>query len=207
MQFPYWDYFLVLCEDVKRTARFVEPVQENFKTFSIEFARLYLAIGSEIDVVAKLLCKKIDPMAKLSGPKININTYRQIILGKFPDLPKVETVFPRSSLTLIPWQEWANGSNPNWWERYNKVKHERNEHFPEANLENTLTALSGLLVFLGYYHSEDLRDSNVGLTDDSIIRFDRKYLATNKMLAQSGFRLPGIPRAAWLEQKLKEKGR
>ena len=58
MKHSHWHYSVALSEDVERTARFVEPAADNFKTYSIEFARLYLATGSEIDVVAKLLCEK-----------------------------------------------------------------------------------------------------------------------------------------------------
>jgi hypothetical protein len=53
----HWNYFLLLEEDVVRIARFVEPHQANFGSYSIELAKALLAIGAETDVVCKLLVK------------------------------------------------------------------------------------------------------------------------------------------------------
>src|SRR5258706_6908262 len=152
MKHPHWHYFVTLCEDMEHTVRFVEPAPDNFGTYSTEYARLYLAIGSEIDVVAKLLCTSVNPSASLNG----INSYRKIILIKYPTLPEVEVTVPRSEISLMPWKEWLGDTNPNWWSLYNGVKHERNKHFKDANLENALSALAGLLVLLGYLYSDDL---------------------------------------------------
>ena len=98
MQQPHWRYFVALSEDFHNTTRFVEPAPENFQTYSIEFARLYLAIGSEIDVVAKLLCQKIDNTANTH----NIDGYRSVILAKYPELPDVEIVAPSHLISLTP---------------------------------------------------------------------------------------------------------
>lgn len=188
----YWHYFVALCNDVERTARFVEPTEDNFKTYSIEFARLILAIGSEIDVVAKLLCKAIDPNSKAS----RINHYLEVILTKYPDLPKVEIVIPRSDLSLTPWKEWQKGENPNWWKQYNGVKHERNENFSEANMVNMLNSLGGLLVLLGYYYADDLMDCRMA-PPLNFIRFCGKYYSGSSMGERgynTGYRLPGMPK-------------
>ena len=49
----HWNYFLALESDLGKLARFVEPTEANFRTFSLEIVRLFLAACSEIDVVAK----------------------------------------------------------------------------------------------------------------------------------------------------------
>ena len=149
----------------------MEPARENFSTYSIEFARLYLAIGSEIDVVSKLLCHKANPRIKPKG----INNYRPVIVAKYPDFPEVEVIVSRSELSLTPWKEWRNGTNPPWWWHYNEVKHERDKHFKEATLENTLNALGGLLVAVGYLYAEDLRDCYLP-TSRNLIGFGTKYI-------------------------------
>jgi len=194
MKQPHWHYFVALSEEVQRTARYVEPTQENFKTYSVEFARLYLAICSEIDVVSKLLCHKANPAAKLNG----INSYRPIIVAKFQDFPSVEVRIPQSELLIIPWGDWRNGKNPTWWGQHNKVKHERDKFFYEANLENTLNALAGLLVSVGYLYAEDLRDHHLPLAQN-FIGFSTKYYSGSTFAGPNGpitaFRLPGIPRS------------
>lgn len=51
---PNWQYLITLDSGLKELSRYVDIRSENFNTFSIEFVRLLLAAGSEIDVVAKL---------------------------------------------------------------------------------------------------------------------------------------------------------
>ena len=62
--YRYWQHFLALEADFAATSRYVEFAQQNFATFSIEYAKLLLAIGSEVDVLCKIICEKIDSAAK-----------------------------------------------------------------------------------------------------------------------------------------------
>lgn len=56
----YWQYFLAIEQSLRETARFVDFSKDNLDTYSIEFARILLTAGSEIDVICKMLCKQID---------------------------------------------------------------------------------------------------------------------------------------------------
>jgi hypothetical protein len=58
--YRYWQHFLALEADFTSTARYVEFSVSNFSTFSIEYAKLLLAIGSEVDVLCKVICERID---------------------------------------------------------------------------------------------------------------------------------------------------
>lgn len=192
MKYPHWEYLVAICEDVERTARFVEPVTENFRTFSIEFVRLYLAIGSEIDVVAKLLCKKIQPNCKLSN---SIDSYRPVICTAYPKLPDLPVHIPRHGIELHPWREWNSNKNPPWWQSYNAVKHERNAFFSHANLGNTFNALAGLLIMTGYLYGEALENSELQ-SPSKLMKFPREYWSGAAMGEdyKAGYRLPGIPK-------------
>ena len=148
----YWSFFATIDEDLHQFSRFVEFNEDNYKTYSVHLVRLYLAIGSEIDVVAKLLCRQIDPQKR---PE-KITQYRPIITGQYPQLQDLQIHVRGTSITLTPWFGWNSGSSPAWWGRYNEVKHERHEHFKEACLENVLTSAAGLLVLLVYLCHEEL---------------------------------------------------
>jgi len=65
-----------------------------------------------------------------------------------------EVLVPRYNLTLRPWSNWTRDENPNplWWRSYNNVKHQRHEHFKDANLKNVLNAVGGLLVAVFYFY-------------------------------------------------------
>ena len=150
----YWEYFLAIEDDLAKTSRFVEFVKDNYKTFSIEFARIILASSSEFDVVAKEICKSISPQTNVK----NINDYRNIILSKFPKYPSMEVIIPRFNIILNPWGEWKESKNTSWWKSYNNVKHNRDEYYNEATLEVALNSVAGLMCGILYYFRITLGD-------------------------------------------------
>jgi len=144
----HWNYFLSLEKDIEMLSRYIEFDERNFDTFSIELAHILLAASSEIDVVLKLICKLFEPS---KSPK-SINSYRQIITRDIKNFANDKVSITRYGLTLEPWVNWIENKNPYWWQSYNKVKHERNYHFSEANLKNSLNAMAGLLVCIFHYY-------------------------------------------------------
>src|SRR5205814_7759665 len=112
MSLQPWYYFLSVERDFIRTIDFVELHSLNGKTFSNEYAKLLLLIGSEVDVVAKMLCAKVDA----AQPARNIGDYKTILTGKFVGLHNVEIEVPRYSLKLRPWLSWdpTVSNSPGW---------------------------------------------------------------------------------------------
>jgi hypothetical protein len=153
----HWNYFLSIEEDVDRLARFIEFTTNNFSAYSVEMARILFAAASEVDVVAKLLCSKVVP-AQRPG---NMEDYKNILNAYFLKIKDLQVFITRYGLTLTPWDEWQRNENPFWWKAYNKVKHERSQHFHEANLKNTLNAVSGLYLFLLYYYEKEMDEGNL----------------------------------------------
>lgn len=147
----HWNYFLSLDDDASSLSRYVEFSKANFDTYSVEMARLLMTASSEVDVVAKMLCRAIDPKCNAD----NIHDYRIIIHAAFPAISCFPVVLPRYGLELVPWTKWTSGNNPDWWRDYNMVKHERNNNYIKANLTNTLNSIAGLFVMLLYCFKED----------------------------------------------------
>jgi hypothetical protein len=140
---PHWNYFLALESDLESISRYIEFCSDNLNTYSIALAHLLLAASSEVDAVAKCICKIIDPAANPD----NIDKYRHIIkTAEQEQLTDLAVVIPRYNLEFIPWKMWADDKSPDWWVSYNKVKHERNVYFNRATLNNALHAVSALLV-------------------------------------------------------------
>jgi hypothetical protein len=161
---PHWEYFLSIESDLEGCSRYVEFCSDNYKTYSIEFARIIMASCSEFDTVVKLLCRSIDPQKK---PE-NILQYFPILSSKYPNFTKYEMYMPRYKITLKPWENWSNSASPEWWSKgYNKIKHERDKFFKEAHLFNALNAVGGLLCGILYYYyecfhgEEEIEKSNV----------------------------------------------
>lgn len=135
------------------TARFVEPTSANMACYSVEFARILLAAGSEVDVLCKVLCQQ----HRLPVRPVNIDGYRAAITARFPGFTELQIRVPRYGLVRLPWQQWDQNGNPSWWRSYNNVKHERSDHFTSANLGNALDAVAGLFVLVSYLCEEELR--------------------------------------------------
>lgn len=166
----HWNYFISLEDDLLRLARFVEPTTANFGTYSLELARLLFAAASEVDVVAKQLCRKLKPTSRASS----IGRYKIEVLSAYPQMVEAEVKIPRYGLTLTPWSQWAVEESPLWWQAYNKVKHHRDSHFHGASLKNALNALSGLFVLLLFFYRIEGQEGRLS-PDPAIFRIGQPF--------------------------------
>lgn len=175
MRFPHWQFFESLDDELYSLSRIVDFTPENYSTFSVHLARLYLSACSEIDVVAKLLCKEIDPKRNPS----RINEYHPIIVGKYSNFKELKIEMPSHELEFSPWTFWEANKAPTWWTSHNNVKYERSKYFKEANLENLLNSAAGLLVLLVYLHQPELYSNKSRIQPDfKIMRIESKFAGT-----------------------------
>jgi hypothetical protein len=141
----HWSYFLALEDDVQRLSRWIEFSKSNEAVYSIELARLLMTAAAEADVVARAVCAHIRPKAKADS----IHEYQRVLCDAKPAIVKTRISMPIYGLAFHPWSNWKEPKTaPAWWSGNNKVKHQRSEHFKEANLKNVLNATAGLLVLL-----------------------------------------------------------
>lgn len=153
----HWNYFLALESDIERLARFVEFTSNNFATYSIEMAHLFLAVASEVDVISKQLCLMFD----IDNRACNVEHYRVVLRHYLPEMESSIVSIPRYGLTLHPWENWQNDQTPDWWREYNKVKHQRDENFNLANLKNLLNAMAGLFLLILYYYRHAIDERKI----------------------------------------------
>lgn len=148
MALIHWNYFLAIEQDVIDLSRYIEFCEDNFKTYSIEIARIIMASTQEIDVVMKEICKS---KGNLSRSETGYRAFIPTIYPKFTDR---EVEIPKYELTFIPFEEWKNNKTPKWWTANNKIKHQRNTHFSRASLENMFKSVCGLMITnLYFYHT------------------------------------------------------
>lgn len=151
--FSHWNYFLSIEEDISKLSRWIEPSESNYECYSLEIARLLMTAAAEVDVVAKLVCKCINPNSRARG----IESYQKEIVGEFPNIYQAEVLVPRFGLTLKPWTNWRDeNTSPLWWKANNKVKHQRSEHFNQATLKNLFNAVAALLLLLILNYREEI---------------------------------------------------
>ena len=141
----HWNYFLAIESDLIKTARFIEFCTDNLYVYSIELVHILLSASSEVDVLLREICR----IKKIKAD--NINDYRMAFQEQLPDFINEPVFISRYGLEFTPWENWNWDDNPNWWRSHNKVKHERNQYFKLANLQNTLNAVGALLITVTYY--------------------------------------------------------
>lgn len=151
MSMPFWGYFLAIEQDLEQCTRYIQFDEKNYKMFSLEFARIIVASGAECDTVMKLLCESIHG----SGVSDSILERFRIVNSAYPKFVEHEIEIPRYGLSFTPWKTWSSTNSPDWWNNaYNKIKHERDKYFENANLENAILATAALLCTLRYYYEE-----------------------------------------------------
>ena len=145
----HWNYFLCIEEDLLHLSRWIDFDEKNYECFSLELARLLMICSSEVDVLAKSICKEIDPERRANS----INAYQDVLTRFFPRIVECEVTVRRFGLKLNPWLSWQNPSNPPlWWQSNNKVKHHRSTEFHRATLKNTLNSAAALFVLEMIFH-------------------------------------------------------
>lgn len=161
----HWNYLLALEDDVVRLSRYIELTSANFSTYSLELARILFSAASEIDVVAKQLCRKLDENTRADG----ILRYREEIVLSYPKITEARVLLPKYGLSLNPWEQWGENQSPFWWKAYNNVKHHRHTSYSEANLKNSLNATAALFILLLFFYREEAQDGRLS-PDPKILR-------------------------------------
>ena len=165
----YWTYYMILEKDFLATERYLTIDPLNYGAFSSEYIKQYQAICSEIDVIAKSYCKELE--CSFNGK--SINTYCRCIVDNNPDFANRTVKLRDRDIQLTPWENWTytmvsqkkgppkpEADNPDWWNKYNKIKHSRtttnNEtglpYYKLANQKNVLNALAALYQLELYYY-------------------------------------------------------
>lgn len=175
----YWKNFIAIEDEFIKINSYVTLDTINYKTYSTAFLKLLLEVGSEIDIVCKLLCSIQFGRTDVS----NINAYRDCILANIPNFVEVSAV--TEEIREIPWKNWL-AESPKWWKVYNGVKHNRfamttidgecQEFYKFANLENVMKSLMALyqleVYVLNYLIKEEGKDEIFSFLKSGLFSLD-----------------------------------
>lgn len=135
-----------LQSDLIRLFEYIEPADENLGAFSIRLYELLLRACTEIEANSKAILtangyqksgnwnmddyKKINSSSRLCDYEVEVNIWRQ------------------STRIFRPFEKWAQNESLPWYQAYNNIKHNRHENFKQANLENAVNAIAGVVAIL-----------------------------------------------------------
>lgn len=133
--------------DFTECCKYVEPVQKNSHTHSIEFYRLHQDICREIDSLFKFLLREYHKWPEdLENPRINDYLPLKDELG----LGWQEVWTTNHEFKVKPFEDWEEHKAPDWWTAHNNLKHDIAEYFENANLCNVVCSLAALYLLLNH---------------------------------------------------------
>lgn len=144
--------FLLIQRDLQKIFEYVEPCDKNGETISLRIQELLTRVCIEIEANFTAILKE----NKYSNQN-NWNLKNDYSLIEFSHkLSSYKVKFPvwkGNNHTRTPFKNWENYPNRNWhvlnwYQAYNKSKHDRHLHFDKATFDVLLDAVSGLIVLL-----------------------------------------------------------
>lgn len=161
---------------LKESFNYVEPVEDNYETYSLESRSIVLEACIQIESIAQLFYSlSSNRNERFSWKKLydyiesfdTVTTYN----SEFPPtssailylanayvefLPfKTLILWNYSPIHLMPWKEVRNKKMPSWWnDGYNKIKHDSNLDISFCTYYKAIEAIAGLYVMIAFISSE-----------------------------------------------------
>lgn len=144
----YSGSFRLLYRDLIEVFEYVEPVSAHREVYSHRLFALLLRACTDFESVAK------DALVAQGCPKprseMTVFDYRTLEpTYKLEAAIATLNLSQGEPLTFQPYRDWSTQEPPlPWYSNYNKVKHNRQQEFARASMENVVTAIGALLALL-----------------------------------------------------------
>lgn len=134
----------LLERDLFRLFDFVEPADANLSCYSHQLYELLLRASTEFEANAKAILQANG----YTRGHLNVNDYYK--LQPATRLAEYAITIPiwRGNRVFHPFDEWGTRASLSWYQAYNRVKHNRSEHFESASLENAVKAITAVFAIV-----------------------------------------------------------
>lgn len=139
--------FLLIQKDLQTLFEYVEPSDQNLKTYSFRTYELLPRTCTEIEANFKAILR----VNTYSQPikKWNIEHYAKIDKSHYlSDYAVKMPHWTGNDRTRTPFAEWKNGHSLRWYQAYNTSKHDRAQELKAATFADVIDAFCGLSVVL-----------------------------------------------------------
>jgi hypothetical protein len=139
-----------LIQQLEQICRVVHPKETNFQTYGHEIRNVLILACTELESQWKAI------LGAHRAPADNTKHYVKLCAAmKLADY-SVEFPYYPWMPERRPFQGWQHGTKDlPWYGAYNFVKHNRDEHFSQASLDNAFEALTGFFVMLSAQYGWD----------------------------------------------------
>lgn len=164
----YWGYYLSIEKMLENTRQYVSPSYNNKDTYSDEFSKIILLSCSEIDSILKFICE-LKGIEK-TGKYYKMEDYAKLLeqVSDIKDIgycPLYNSSLTEDALVVYPFStidSKKSYANLDWWNNYQKIKHDRIENVEYGNLHNAVFALTAHYIIMrfmiDYLNSDEGRD-------------------------------------------------
>lgn len=155
----YTRAFKIIQTDLIKCFEYIEPADVNKDSFSFRTHELLMRACIEVEANFKAILKEntftptFKSGAKKGKPRSeeywNILDYKKVNVTHHLSAYKVYIPIWSGKLGVFtPFKQWGSVNHLDWYQAYNKSKHDRQNAFQYASFINMLNAVAGLLVLL-----------------------------------------------------------
>jgi hypothetical protein len=138
--------FLLLQKDLDRLFDFIEPADNNVKTYSYRTHELLLRSCVEVEANCKAI---LGENGYHRAGDWNVGDYKKIELSHRLSSYRVKLpVWRGTDAVRRPFAAWSTGGALDWYTAYNVTKHDRHSAFEQATVRHVLDAVCGLVALL-----------------------------------------------------------
>lgn len=174
--------FRIIQKDLMSLFEYVEPSDTNLQTYSFRIHELLIRTCIEVEANFKAILREniFTPTKRKNMDKPenewNMNDYQKVNKTHHLDSYIVKLpIWEGEHDSVQPYAEWKDRKTLGWYDVYNQSKHDRQNQFKLANIENLISAVAGLLVLLSsQFKCEDFSPGEQSLA----INTDSYYTGT-----------------------------
>ena len=146
--------FLTLQKEIEELFLFVEPADDNRKTYSYRIQQLFIKVCIEFEANFKAIMSE-NTYSKDSN-WWDINDYWKInVSHKLSEYKVYMPNWDGKNKEFAPFADWEKSPKLKWYRAFQRTKHNRASRLCEANLGNLMNAFCGLFVVLTAQFGEE----------------------------------------------------
>lgn len=156
--------FLILLKDVQELFDYIEPAHTNRSCYSFRIHQLLLRACIEVEANCKGI---LTENGYTRSGHMNMGDYKKINISHRLSSYQVRLpLWNGIGNTRSPFSDWATGGLLQWYQAYNKTKHDRHGAFEQATFEHMIEAVCGLQILLSsQFYTHDFGPSDYFLAE------------------------------------------
>lgn len=137
----------ILIEKLDEVLLYIEPSQTGLQTYSHKCRELLILACTEVENLwgQYMRIANVTPMSRI----FTTNDYVRLLSPLYLQEYLIGCKLISNTYSVNPFKQWHQSSPTQslpWYNAYNKTKHDREQHFSEATLENCIHGIAAVIV-------------------------------------------------------------